>query len=902
MRPTDNVQGRQIRPWIWQVLIAVGLLASGWDTYGAVPEQFKVWGTVGPEFRQPPVGWTEVTEEPDPMPALNPSDEERRRGFVLFDRDPFVEVYSRSCPAPSERTTQLRACATPGEYEPLALSVHALEDLEGLNAEVGSLRSGTGEIISLEQMDLRLGREVPVVSDAAAKKFRRVPFLLEKWSSFSVRAGRTAVLWLTIRIPDEAKPGEYTGVLTVRRTTQAATVQVVLRVLPFKLPPSPVENAMCYARPATDSEILVKELIDQREHGADVPVPAFTVQVKSPDRTFGPDDVLETTVNAKRQLGAISKVFGRWRFPASFEVGHEIAYSWDQGQKWFVYWKHNAETERDLAKAIDLAQQLAKSNGVPALRVQLIDEGGAHNLLEEAVYYNRWVKEHCPALQTTTTIGGGLALGHDEIGQLSGVVDFLSVNRFTPEIAKSLAKQPKGFGVYNGGGANPAAARFFFGFYGYKTGAQQILQWAYSFGESVFEGNGLRLDDEGFVYHASDGPLPSLIWEAVREGIDDTRYIELLRNRIAAAEKSATPADTRAAVHGRAVLDEILGKIGWGFQAMQSGDRTPAPHPSTLRKWRWAVAEEILALSKVSSDLGATRQVRRPSPLELPWAGQGESLHRYGSELLPRSDFEAELKPWRVEAWTGKGTGQLDSSERRLGKRSLRIDSPKEDGGKAVTVLVWPRYGENKLNLSLGGKRVYELSAWVKMRDRAMLPELRVNVPAADIGRLQTGQDSVTADGWQRLWHRVELRTNTEPSYLALWVQGPGTVWVEGLSLREITPPAATLQLDQDTYDALDKVALGQLTVRVLADGEVMRCRLLESDGREADSFAASPNDVKASGRNNILSLLPSSDPDMRRIVFSPPLLKAGSYSMVVEMMDKDQTVVESTVARFKRQ
>jgi hypothetical protein len=140
------------------------------------------------------------------------------------------------------------------------------------------------------------------------------------------------------------------------------------------------------------------------------------------------------------------------------------------------------------------------------------------------------------------------------------------------EIARSLVALGRPYGIYNGAGPTAAGARFFFGFYGWKTGASQIGPWVYSFGESVFTGNGLRQEDEGYVYHASDGPLPSVMWEAVREVVDDYRYVHLLWRMIGAVQTSEKPGARLAAAEAERALTRILSQIGWGFQAMESGD------------------------------------------------------------------------------------------------------------------------------------------------------------------------------------------------------------------------------------------------------------------------------------------------------------------------------------------
>ncbi len=295
---------------------------------------------------------------------------------------------------------------------------------------------------------------------------------------------------------------------------------------------------------------MLKELIDQREHGISS-VEAIGVQIASRDRKFGEDDVAATRT-----------------------------YYWDANKNWFAHWQHSKEIDDDFVKAMQVVAGLAKAEGLPSLRAYALDEAGAHNLLDEAVYYYRLIKERMPQVTTWTTIGGGMAMGHDEIEQLSAMVDFLNTNRFTPEIAQALVARGKPYGVYNGSGNTPAGARFFFGFYGWKTGAQQILQWTYHFGDSVFKGNGFRQEDEGFVYHAPDGPLPSVMWEAVREGIDDYRSVHLLWQMIAAAKAANKP----SAIEAEQTLNQLFHNVGWGFQAMQSSDRTPPPHPSTLRK------------------------------------------------------------------------------------------------------------------------------------------------------------------------------------------------------------------------------------------------------------------------------------------------------------------------------
>ena len=875
---------------------AVGLCAAA-----AQPEQFRVWGSVGPDLPAVPKGWTEVRAAPDGLTAAAPSQAEQRRGYIVFARAPLAVVSPYARPFPSERATELRAFAARGEYEPLRVLIHALEPLDGVAVEASALRSAKDGLIPREHIDVRVARCIRVPVDPRAKTFRLEPFLLERRRAFAVAKGTTAQVWLTLKVPEAAEPGDYNGTLTLRTAGREPTqVALSLRVLPFALPPAPVEMAMCYPRPAASDELLLKELTDQREHGLNAVEPAMGVEVVTRDRKFGDDDVAAVRAHCKRMMDAQKRVFGGWHHPVTFGVGHQIAYYWDKGKNWFAFWPHGKAIEADLFKAIGLVEGMAKAEGWPPLRVYALDEAGAHNLLDEAVHYYRLIEERAPGLTTWTTIGGGMAMGSDEIGQLSPHIDFFSTNRFTPEIAQALVARAKPYGIYNGAGPTAAGARFFFGFWGWKTGAGQILQWVYHFGDAALRGNGLRRGDEGYVYLADDGPLPSPHWEAVREGADDYRYVHLLRQRIAAARAAGAE---KAAEAAERALTRLLGQIGWGFQALNSAERTPPPHPSTLRKWRWAVAREILSLQQAGVT-EAKPPARRASPLDLAWPTPEQEKLTYGEELLPPSGFEAAMTPWRVEAWNGKGQGALDAAEHHGGRRCVRIDVPAGSSAQAVTVLVWPSWGAGGLKLALEGDRTYELSAWAKWRGRGTPPAVRIALPPRAARTVAQGKDEPTPDGWQRLWARAEMSFPATPKYLAVWVQGAGTVWLDDLSLREARRPPVRLSLDQAAYDAGDRVAVAAVTVEKRVVPASVRFTLSDAAGKAVARLEApfAPNvGIAPAQQQGRLMLVAPARLNHCELVFDPSTLAPGRFEARVELLGSRGDPLGSAAARFER-
>ena len=554
---------------------------------------------------------------------------------------------------------------------------------------------------------------------------------------------------MTLKIPESAEADDYTGAITVQVAGQAsAQIKLVAKVLPLALPPAPVEMAMFFPSPADSDELLMKQLIDAREHGCNGIEPAMSVVIKTRDRDFGEDDIAATRAQCKRLMEAEKKVFGPRAFPVTFELGHEIAYFWDHQKAWFSFWPHSKKIDHDFLRAVDVVCEMAKEEGWPPLRAYALDEAGAHNLLDEAVYYYGLIKKHRPELTTWTDIGGGIAMGIDEIGPLSASIDVFNTNRFTPEIAKTLVERKKPYAIYNGCGPTPAGARFFFGFYGYKTGALQIAQWAYYSGNALFQGNGFRQDDEGYVYLAEDGPLPSVMWEAVREGIKDYRYLSLLA-RVDRRGQGVRPGrGERGRRRGRPRAPRPVGPDRLGIPA--PGHQQPHPAAPPLDAAEMAMASRA-ARSSSSSRCWPSGGVAQPSParaspLELPWAEPAGEEAKYGPELLPPSGFEETMKPWRVETWNGKGEGRWDDTQSHTGRKSVRIDIPAASGSQAVTILVWPTWGDGKLNLSLDeGRRSGRPRRWADTVGPSRAGPMPVRLQPVEAGPGQVRAESGVA-------------------------------------------------------------------------------------------------------------------------------------------------------------
>ena len=896
IRPSaPAIVGRSVLvPLLGALLIGCALPAGRSET----PEQFRVWAPAGPAMAALPDGYTEDVPDPDAVPPLVPSIEDRQQGYVLFSRDALAPVPLSGDPAPSERAQEMRATAARGEMIPLSFAIHALDRLENLKVTVSDLRGPGGAVIAADQVDVRVVR--PVRIQSPGRTYRTEPFLLEKRDYFGAEEGANQQVWLTLKAPADATPGDYAGSVSIQAAGRPpGEVKIGVRVLPFSLPEPSAYLTMYFYAPESDA-LLMAELTDLREHGI-YPDGFLGARVKSRDRHFGEDDAAWTMAQNGRVLAAVRKIYPAWCWPMTYEIGTQVISNWDVQKGWESLWPHSTALDSDFVKSAQIGTTLDRP-GVP-LRLFAMDEAGAHNLLDEAAYYYGLAKQKMPQIETSTTIGGGIAMGVDELGKLGPVVDFFQTNRFTPEIARVLADRKKPFGVYNGTGNTAAGARYFFGFYGWKTAAQEVSQWVYHFGNAGL--TGLRADDEGFVYETPEGPLPTIAWEAVRQGVDDFQYLDLLASEIAVARRSGKPGGSAVADEAGNVLRSVLEPLPMTYQALASEDRTPPPPPSQLRKWRQQIVEQIMKLQAIAPGTEASRAPPVRSPFDMEWRAPKAEPARLGAEMLPAVDFAQPVHSWHVEVWNGAGTSEADTKEQHGGKASMCIRIPPEAPAASTTVLVWPSWGAEKerLNVALEGDRTYAFSAWVKVKGRTLPPSLRVSLPDGLTAPTRSSQDAPSGDGWQLIRTEVSIPYRVTPTYLAVWVQGPGTVWINDLSLREVIPPPVQIALDQGSYDSQDRV--GRVTVEIPRRSTPYQVRLaIVGNGDKPAAVISVPFRAEAlvgSSSHGILTGMAPVTLTTSQFVFDPSALAPGHYDVKVELIDTRGGVMALKMAGFER-
>ena len=121
---------------------------------------------------------------------------------------------------------------------------------------------------------------------------------------------------------------------------------------------------------------------------------------------------------------------------------------------------------------------------------------------------------------------------------------------------------------------HPEVDRFHYGLYTWRTGAKGFFEWHYTATEFVKDGKKYWpwMDKDGVLHNGGDvwpmyaalspmGPVPTISWEAVREGVDDYRYLLTLSKLIEQARRGRNDQAKRLAGKAAKVVETMMAKI-----------------------------------------------------------------------------------------------------------------------------------------------------------------------------------------------------------------------------------------------------------------------------------------------------------------------------------------------------
>lgn len=547
-----------LRLVLWVEALVLGFLAAGCRTDGQVrPAQSRSSGL----GRKPAAAADAQIEQAlglyvDESPAPVPTPSERSQGFILFSRPLTRVLFPADVPGSEERVSRLRIAACPDEYEPVILALWALRDLTNVRLSVSTPRSANGSLPATT-IDVRAVRVHPKLGQRRWGPFHEtlmeVPLFLERRDAVTISANRNQAFWLTAHIPPDALPGEYAATVTVSTAeSQGAQLPLIVRVYDFKLEePRGIRFAMC-DRLRTDTAWLAEAFADLRAHGMTGLVltgPESGLKMGAGGRKVTIDwdgtSALERTMDAYAKAGfpepvtwiwhtdivEFCKTFGPLQSEEFAEAYRQVISGIEQHGRERGWSRINycpVDEPFDDPQQFELALRLlqilnsmpevnTEANGINAPRSVFNDE--AYSLLDVMALHDGPVLER-------------------------GVVD---MGRWWAFRGRS-ARDGKRIEFYNIDLTtwHTEPLRFMTGFGLWKSGAQGIYEWAYMW--AVKESDPAWIYSQPrpvvFRYPAAGDEVggPTTGYEAIREGVDDYRYLLTLHRLVERAKQQGRSA------------------------------------------------------------------------------------------------------------------------------------------------------------------------------------------------------------------------------------------------------------------------------------------------------------------------------------------------------------------------
>ena len=533
--------------------------------------------------------------------ALTPAD--KKRGFVAFPVRPFETVLPEFQPPVETVGKAIRIRACQGEYEPASFAIRASKPLRDVTLKVSNLVKGDS-IIPADAIDahvVKVWRQAgpPTMADATLGSGQVVPELLLKDDRVKLTGSRPVVrldgqvnttidanstkqFWLTVHVPDKLSAGRYHGNVVVT-STDTATVQMPLEleVLPFSLSPSRKKQGIWFKaerrrtqREYVEPDVYRRLLGDVRAHGMQF------VTIRG--RGLGiAEDVLKIHKAAGMSGTAI---WSSW-FPSS---------------------------AGDFAPLRASLEKATRKHGYKRLYFQAADEPNSEARIAQALAYFTRVKAAGGRTFCNIMPEYAIRLGDRLDVPCVGYSNFFGslerpepVSKKASEALASLLQTHDDVWYYwQCRVEDPRINRLLFGFLLMKSPATGAMPYTYGTLEaedpfndwSALQRGQISRAGGGAVYHARDGSLPTIQWEASREGVDDARYVSTLEALI--REARLEPKLSTAVDRANKTLKAVYSRLPKHLY-----DTMANVSPSVLDEMRAEVINAILKLRRIMADL-----------------------------------------------------------------------------------------------------------------------------------------------------------------------------------------------------------------------------------------------------------------------------------------------------------
>ena len=503
--------------------------------------------TVNTSVYGEPMWVDHITIEKDGGTSVGSDPVDNARGFSLFTRSIMTSLdIDTKVPTPAEMADTLKVRLARGEYEPVMLGLFALKDLQDVDVRVAGDLTGPG--------GARIAKKDVVIR-------RLVKEVLPITRPRNIKANEILAWWATVKSEKDTAPGIYRGNLEI--VASGAVVHALpfeAEVLDITLPAPEIAFWTYHCESFFPKEFLTAELRkmyyrDMVEHGMN------TVSVYNNADVDGSGNIdwahntatlkdnheypfgLDTIVPWILESGLCAAGQPLFYLPSrGYDVGKSHGYGW-------------GGVPKDALKA---TLDGWRERGWPELVLYCGDEPGSRTGLVPRL---KMVKSWFPSIRLTTAGIEPDALGKYYDVWIQGEA---GIDQRTMIKAEELGTEVWAYNC-TAPNTNMPFARAFYGFWAYKTGVKGVAEWAYyDLGRWTADENGDVFGDShnrhSRVIVSPIGPIPTISWEATREGIDDYRHIQMLRDLVKSAGEHqkvlAAQAEKLLSKEAREIIDK----------------------------------------------------------------------------------------------------------------------------------------------------------------------------------------------------------------------------------------------------------------------------------------------------------------------------------------------------------
>ena len=452
-----------------------------------------------------------------------PSVESEKLGCIVNVRDWMDLLFENAVPAKDPGKVSLEAAAAPGEYEPACLSVYGLRDLDKVSLSGGRELEKAGITSTIAVVRSLPKRSTNIYGPS---EFIYGPQYLERVSETKVGKGVSKQFWITFHVPETVKPGTYRGTFELATPDGKMTIPAAVTVRPFKLD-----------RPVREQVGL---------WGA--------THVRHPEKAaeFRARGVNVVTMHPETDLLLAGDRFDRLAESPGAKFIEELK---DRLQSVIISttWLTRNTYDRPDGKerfraAVRQVMDYAKAHNWPKLYFYIHDEALSNpHTLKLSIWESKLIKECGGSVFSTHIWYKTSRPFQKEVDQIAPLVDAFCDRYSTrslwyvdkwEDMQKRVLAEGKELWSYN---------------------ADRAILFPYT----DLDGESGECVDFCYIYPAGKGHAGgySIDFEALREGIDDLRYITTLENRIAEAKKKGL---TREAAAAEKVLETLRNSFDFG--------------------------------------------------------------------------------------------------------------------------------------------------------------------------------------------------------------------------------------------------------------------------------------------------------------------------------------------------